>query len=122
MKRFFQFITAGVLLLTASGAMGFGNQTCKPVDGHFEANLVPPGEGHCPPDPTAFCTAGRVWGGIQGDYQFVMTGAFPSVLICGVPTILFFTGQRSEEHTSELQSRPHLLCRLLLDEHDLSHL
>src|SRR3989442_7676795 len=23
-------------------------------------------------------------------------------------------GQRSEEHTSELQSRPHLVCRLLL--------
>src|SRR3989442_4188733 len=25
-------------------------------------------------------------------------------------------GQRSEEHTSELQSRPHLVCRLLLEE------
>src|SRR5690554_2318779 len=25
------------------------------------------------------------------------------------------TGQRSEEHTSELQSRPHLVCRLLLE-------
>src|SRR3989442_4640726 len=25
------------------------------------------------------------------------------------------TGRRSEEHTSELQSRPHLVCRLLLD-------
>src|SRR5690554_7248561 len=24
-------------------------------------------------------------------------------------------GRRSEEHTSELQSRPHLVCRLLLD-------
>src|SRR5690554_7299930 len=26
-----------------------------------------------------------------------------------------FTGARSEEHTSELQSRPHLVCRLLLE-------
>src|SRR3989442_7098771 len=26
-------------------------------------------------------------------------------------------GLRSEEHTSELQSRPHLLCRLLLANH-----
>src|SRR3989442_9555329 len=26
-----------------------------------------------------------------------------------------FFGQRSEEHTSELQSRPHLVCRLLLE-------
>src|SRR5436305_10839699 len=25
------------------------------------------------------------------------------------------TGGRSEEHTSELQSRPHLVCRLLLE-------
>src|SRR5690554_7272971 len=32
--------------------------------------------------------------------------------------VLFVTGMtniRSEEHTSELQSRPHLVCRLLLE-------
>src|SRR3989442_2124769 len=28
---------------------------------------------------------------------------------------------RSEEHTSELQSRPHLLCRLLLDKKNQRH-
>src|SRR5690554_8183394 len=27
----------------------------------------------------------------------------------------FYDGARSEEHTSELQSRPHLVCRLLLE-------
>src|SRR5690554_7509618 len=27
----------------------------------------------------------------------------------------FFEKSRSEEHTSELQSRPHLVCRLLLE-------
>src|SRR5690554_7661309 len=27
----------------------------------------------------------------------------------------FFKERRSEEHTSELQSRPHLVCRLLLE-------
>src|SRR3989442_10214938 len=26
-----------------------------------------------------------------------------------------YVGERSEEHTSELQSRPHLVCRLLLE-------
>src|SRR5436305_6709613 len=26
-----------------------------------------------------------------------------------------YRGRRSEEHTSELQSRPHLVCRLLLE-------
>src|SRR5690554_187765 len=31
-----------------------------------------------------------------------------------VKTLIRETGSRSEEHTSELQSRPHLVCRLLL--------
>src|SRR3989442_10597033 len=30
-------------------------------------------------------------------------------------TDVFFKLMRSEEHTSELQSRPHLVCRLLLE-------
>ena len=93
MKRRFQFMTACVLLLSAGVTHVFATQTCKPVVGHFEANVVPPGQGHCPPIPGTFCTAGRVWGGIQGNYQFVMTGALPSAAIGGVPTILFFTGQ-----------------------------
>src|SRR3989442_8823639 len=29
-------------------------------------------------------------------------------------------GERSEEHTSELQSRPHLVCRLLLEKKNRS--
>ena len=64
---------------------------CRPVTGHFEASLVPPGTGHCPA-AAPFCTAGRVWGGLQGDYQFVMTGATPSAPLGGVPTVLFFAG------------------------------
>src|SRR5690554_7252178 len=33
-----------------------------------------------------------------------------------VPSFIFKVNQiRSEEHTSELQSRPHLVCRLLLE-------
>jgi len=92
MKRRFQFVTAGVLLFSAGVTQVFANQTCKPVVGHFEALVVPPGQGHCPPDPMSFCTAGRVWGGIQGNYQFVMTAAIPSGPT-GIPTILFFTGR-----------------------------
>src|SRR5690554_7398391 len=30
-------------------------------------------------------------------------------------TMTILIGKRSEEHTSELQSRPHLVCRLLLE-------
>jgi hypothetical protein len=69
------------------------DQACKPVEGHFEATVVPPGEGHCPGVAGTFCTAGRVWGGIQGNYQFVMTAAQPAVLLGGTPTVLFFTGK-----------------------------
>jgi hypothetical protein len=83
-------IAASILLITTPA---FAAQSCKPVVGHFEAALVPPGQGHCPADRNAFCTAGRVWGGIQGTYQFVMTGQHPSILLGGVPTILFFTGK-----------------------------
>ncbi|HEY6119795.1 MAG TPA: hypothetical protein VIV66_07550, partial [Pyrinomonadaceae bacterium] len=93
MKPLFQSMTVVAVLLTASFLPVFANQDCKSVNGHFEAHVVPPGVGHCPPDPGAFCTAGRVWGGIQGNYQFVMTGSFPSITINGVPTILFFTGR-----------------------------
>jgi len=93
MTRLFQLITASVLLLTAIVAPVSANQDCKPVVGHFEAFVVPTGVGHCPSDPGAFCTAGRVWGGIQGNYQFVITGAIPAAAIGGVPTVLFFTGR-----------------------------
>lgn len=93
MKKSFQLISACLLLLAASVAPALGAPTCKPVVGHFEALVVPPGQGHCPSDPGAFCTAGRVWGGIQGNYQFVITGAIPAATVGGVPTVLFFTGR-----------------------------
>ncbi|MGI9167350.1 MAG: hypothetical protein ACR2G5_13395 [Pyrinomonadaceae bacterium] len=88
MKLFFQFVTASVLLLTASVAPVSADQGCKPVVGHFEAFVVPPGQGIARQTPALF-VAGRVWGGIQGNYQFVITGAIPSSAIGGVPTILF---------------------------------
>ena len=66
---------------------------CKPVTGRFEANVVPPGADHCPPVDGVFCTAGRVWGGINGEYKFVMSGAIPAATIGGIPNALFFAGQ-----------------------------
>src|SRR5436305_9834144 len=35
--------------------------------------------------------------------------------ISGIPAVTRAAIARSEEHTSELQSRPHLVCRLLLE-------
>lgn len=93
MKRLSQLITVCVLSLLVSVASAYGNQSCKLAVGNFEAFVVPPGQGHCPSIPDVFCTTGRVWGGIQGSYQFVMTNATPSVLTGGVPTIVFFTGK-----------------------------
>ena len=62
------------------------DQTCKPVVGHFEAAVVPPG-GDCA--SPILCTAGQVWGGLQGTYNFTMTSQQPSGAI---PSIFFFTG------------------------------
>jgi hypothetical protein len=80
-----------ILLLVSTSA--FADQSCKPVTGHFEASVVPPGapfpdgSGTCP--SAILCTAGRVWGGIQGHYRFVMTSLQPTG---AVPSIFFFTG------------------------------
>ena len=73
------------IALSAVSSPAVAQQTCKPVVGHFEATVQPPDQ--C---PGVLCTAGRVWGGIQGTYRFVMTTLQPSL---AVPTIMFFTGE-----------------------------
>src|SRR3989442_3318950 len=59
----------------------------------------------------------------RSGFALLPTGApltHPSFLRLPMPTRRHFLGSlfaataRSEEHTSELQSRPHLVCRLLL--------
>jgi uncharacterized membrane protein len=86
-------LLAAALAAAAGLAPAFAAQNCKPVVGHFEAVVVPPGEGHCPSTPGTFCTAGRVRGGIQGNYQFIATGFFPTAVVGGIPSALFFGGQ-----------------------------
>jgi len=85
-----RFLSLAVLSLLAFPAIA--EQACKTVDGHFEASIVPPGVAFCPAT-VPLCTEGRVWGGIQGSYQFVMSGLLPSSAIGGVPTIFFFAGK-----------------------------
>jgi hypothetical protein len=78
-------LVAFIVVLASTATAAFADQTCKPVIGHFEASVV------FPPECTApFCTAGRVWGGVQGNYSFAMTSLTPSG---AVPSISFFTGQ-----------------------------
>lgn len=75
-------LSLGVILSVSSPA--FADQTCKPVVGHFEALVQPPQQ--C---QAVLCTAGRVWGGLQGTYQFTMTTLVNSG---AVPSVQFFTG------------------------------
>src|SRR5690554_7600079 len=51
-----------------------------------------------------------------GLLSVMVAGGMPSVAIANPGIVKFVAGAlRSEEHTSELQSRPHLVCRLLLE-------
>src|SRR3712207_8621146 len=52
-----------------------------------------------------------------------MLGFFASVPICYLVLVVAFEiVRRSEEHTSELQSRQYLVCRLLLEKKKKTHL
>src|SRR5258706_200186 len=90
-----QSYARGALAAVLASSISVLAADCGPVNGHFEANVVAPGTGHCPPVPGIFCTAGRVWGGIQGDYKFVMSGVTPAATIGGIPTALFFAGENA---------------------------
>jgi hypothetical protein len=75
-----------VVLAIFSAGMANAAQQCKPVVGSFEATVQPASTCAGP-----LCTAGRVWGGIQGNYQFTMNKIIPNGEPV-VPTIFFFTG------------------------------
>src|SRR5690625_6085331 len=59
--------------------------------------------------------------GIRQHHQAPTKDATPAAITLLVhttfqdPSIVFIERSRSEEHTSELQSRGHLVCRLLLE-------
>jgi len=87
MNRLVSISHAGLgAFLAAAIVVPVAAQQCKPLAGSFEAEVQPANT--C---PGPFCTAGRVWGGIQGEYRFTMDKIIPN----GepeVPTISFFTG------------------------------
>src|SRR3989442_11491049 len=47
--------------------------------------------------------------------QLTKQGALTQLAAFKAPCLVNCAQMRSEEHTSELQSRPHLVCRLLLE-------
>ena len=85
-KSLLRVLTVSVALATAHAA--YAEQQCKPVVGSFEAHVV---TANCA--SPILCTAGRVWGGIQGSYAFAMNSALPTAEAADVPSILFFTGR-----------------------------
>src|SRR2546422_7793832 len=60
----------------------------------------------------ALFSADPVWAAVQ-------QGLFTTVAVL---LAYFFVRRRSEEHTSELQSRLHLVCRLLLEKKKITDL
>src|SRR3712207_7168302 len=56
-----------------------------------------------------------VTGGGQGDEGEALAGETDRAVRVDQTPQVVATGERSEEHTSELQSRQYLVCRLLLE-------
>src|SRR5690606_39368537 len=51
-------------------------------------------------------------------FAYWFDGLFSGKITAGTPELGAYLGGRSEEHTSELQSRENLLCRFLLDKNN----
>src|SRR3712207_9200981 len=67
-------------------------------------------------DPTQRTMAGAL-GAFQGHYATDVPLLCAGTILILLPTlVIFILFQRSEEHTSELQSRQYLVCRLLLEQ------
>src|SRR5690606_39885577 len=76
-----------------------------PICGHaFEALIHPEKDAH-PGNNRA-----TAWVEVTGGPRLLLISRHPDD-----PIALALAGQRSEEHTSELQSRENLVCRLLLE-------
>src|SRR3989442_11317638 len=61
---------------------------------------------------------------LNRDYPVVQASVFilaTAVVLINLVVDLLYVWLRSEEHTSELQSRPHLVCRLLLEKKNKKH-
>src|SRR5690554_1706954 len=57
-----------------------------------------------------------LYGDMSARVSSILSDLAPNIEVYSIDeSFLDLTGVRSEEHTSELQSRPHLVCRLLLE-------
>src|SRR3989449_4280327 len=70
---------------------------------------------HTPASPTTGSTRIPAIRDGGTSYDRMMSSMYSSVARPAPPPLFDLSGVRSEEHTSELQSRLHLVCRLLLE-------
>src|SRR5258707_11177040 len=74
------------------------------------------------PYTTLFRSLKLRWGLDFGAWSFSPPHPFHTCpAFVGIPSIAFRRRRRSEEHTSELQSRQYLVCRLLLEKKKIGY-
>src|SRR3712207_7361756 len=96
------------------------SSTCFPYTTLFRSLLrayaprAPAGSAGATPDPTS---ESPVWAteGVDTNTSRSAPAARQAAITALVPSMLARAYSRSEEHTSELQSRQYLVCRLLLE-------
>src|SRR5690625_6803466 len=85
-----------------------------PVREHRELRTVNPPPGSCPSAPS-LVPKGIPMSTVSRWLRGPWANPIASGLLIVVAAIISLSAGRSEEHTSELQSRGHLVCRLLLE-------
>src|SRR5690554_3557849 len=109
-------VTAAVTELVAAGATSFGKRIDSTLRGNLGAELEAmmtaldgAGQPHLALVVPAYPGSGRI---VAGGYLLVHGVPVEETAAGRDPTApVRFSRVRSEEHTSELQSRPHLVCR-----------
>src|SRR3989449_5760703 len=66
-------------------------------------------------DPSTIAAVEQALGLFGSVIRLEADPLFPQQVALARPDLVFNMAERSEEHTSELQSRLHLVCRLLLE-------
>src|SRR5690625_7090266 len=106
----FQQLTVGVQGMTCASCVGRVERSLRKLDGVLDASVNLATEKATVTLDGAKVQPGSVLATIEGSGYTPVT-AHASLAVRGMTC----ANCRSEEHTSELQSRGHLVCRLLLE-------
>src|SRR5690554_6558256 len=112
-------LMTGALIAFSAAGCGEAEQVAPPTPYDFEIAVMAVDSAENPVSKAPVILDGNLVGytdqdGIYGATLTEFVGTEVTVSI-GDMEAYFVSETRSEEHTSELQSRPHLVCRLLLE-------